>query len=184
MLNNHTTMKRYGFPICAIMVSLLLLSGCDTPEEEVFHDLRALSDRVQTEASTFDADDWEDVMEEFDDIHYDIQYCDFTDEQWKEIGYMEGRLSVVIAKEATKALLDEYSILVKKVSKYSRGYAEGVQDAIHEDITDEDVRGVTSTVRDVYDDVESDWSDFDIDKTESDFERIGKIAEDAWNKND
>ena len=171
------------FAVCAIIMSVIVFASCDTPEEEVFNNLKDLSERIETNASNFDADDWADAMEELDDIHYDLQYCDFTDEQWREIGYMEGRLTVIIAKEATKALLMEYTNLVKKISKYSRGFSEGVQDGIHEDITDQDIEDIVSTVRESYDSINSDWEDFDVSKNDDDFDRFSRAAERAWDKN-
>lgn len=175
-------MKKFSTLFVYLIMCGMLFTSCDTPEEKVYSDLKDLYSRIESDASSFDADDWEDVMEEFDDIHYDIQYCDFTDEQWREIGYMDGRLTVVIAKEATKALLNEYAVLVKKISKYSRGYAEGVQDGIHEDITDKDVEEINSTIKDVYDEVENDWNDFDVDKNNADFERFKNVSERVWNE--
>ena len=171
-------MKKLFFALMAC----LLLASCETPEEEVYSDLKSLSERIENNAATFDADDWADAMEDLADIHYDLQYCHFSDQQMEEIGYMEGRLTVIVAKEATKALLLEYTSLVKKISKYSKGFAKGVQDGIHEDITDQDVEEIVSTVREIYDTVESDWQDFDVEKNNQDFDRIGKAAQRAWDK--
>ena len=168
--------------LCSVICGVILFAACKTPEEKVYKDLKKLSDRIEAKAANFDADDWADAMEELDNIHYDLQFCDFNDQQWREIGYMEGRLTVIVSKEASKALLKEYTDLVKKISKYSRGFAEGVQDGIHENITEEEVEKAASDVRDTYESVKSDWEDFDPSKNDEDFERFEDAAERAWNR--
>ena len=84
--------------LSALFISLLALSSCQSREEKVISKLDSLSERIEKDGSIFDADDWEEAIEDFADIHEEMQDCQFTKEQLRELGKKEGKVSAILAK--------------------------------------------------------------------------------------
>ena len=78
------------FIITALVTSALSLTSCKSREEKVINKLDNLSERIERNGSKFDAEDWEEAIEDFADIHEEMQDCEFTKEQLRELGKKEG----------------------------------------------------------------------------------------------
>ena len=88
--------------IAVSMVMLLSFTACESKEEKVIGRLNSLSERVEKGASNFDAEDWAEVFKNLEDIHADMETCEFTQDELREVGRADGRLMTVIAKEGAK----------------------------------------------------------------------------------
>ena len=115
-----------------ILLSLLLTS-CQSQEESVITRIEKLSVRIDKEGKNFTTEDWEDALDDLAEIHEDIQDCDFTTEQLKELGKVEGRLSAIIAKEASKAVGHSLSDIIKNFGSFASGFKEGLEENVSEE---------------------------------------------------
>lgn len=115
-----------------ILISLLF-SSCQSQEESVITRMEKLSVRIDKEGKNFTTEDWEDALDDLTEIHEDIQDCEFTTEQLKELGKVEGRLSAIIAKEASKAVGHSLSDIIKNFGSFASGFKEGLEENVSEE---------------------------------------------------
>lgn len=106
-----------------------MLVSCKTKEEDVIGKLDRLAERIDKNGSRFDADDWEEAIEELADIHEEMEDCDFTREQLLEFGRKEGQLTVILAKEGSKALGNAFFDFIGNFGAFTRGFVEGAESA-------------------------------------------------------
>lgn len=137
------------------VAAISLLSSCQSYEDRVITKLNHLSERIDEDGKNFDADDWEEAMEELADIHEEMAECDFTLEQLKEVGRADGRLSAIIAKEGAKTLGKGFLDAIKGISSYAKGFQEGAE----ENINDEDFNDVVNEFNDAVKSVKEEWKE-------------------------
>ncbi len=133
------------------VAAISLLSSCQSYEDRVITKLNHLSERIDEDGKNFDADDWEEAMEELADIHEEMAECDFTLEQLKEVGRADGRLSAIIAKEGAKTLGKGFLDAIKGISSYAKGFQEGAESNISEKDVEDVVKEIGSTLKSVED---------------------------------
>lgn len=121
------------FIITALVTSALCLTSCKSREEKVINKLDNLSERIERNGSKFDAEDWEEAIEDFADIHEEMQDCEFTKEQLRELGKKEGKVSAIIAKEGSKALGREFKNFLGNFGAFAKGFKEGAEENVNED---------------------------------------------------
>ena len=119
--------------LSALFICLLVLSSCQSREEKVISKLDSLSERIEKDGSIFDADDWEEAIEDFADIHEEMQDCEFTKEQLRELGKKEGKVSAILAKEGSKALGREFKNFLGNFGAFAKGFKEGAEENVNED---------------------------------------------------
>ena len=119
--------------LSALFICLLVLSSCQSREEKVISKLDSLSERIEKDGSIFDADDWEEAIEDFADIHEEMQDCEFTNEQLRELGKKEGKVSAILAKEGSKALGREFKNFLGNFGAFANGFKEGTEENVNED---------------------------------------------------
>ena len=90
---------KYLLGLCLLA---FIMSSCQSKEERVIKSLESLCMQVEQRADQFTEKDWENVITKFEKIHSDALDCDFTEEQLKEFGRYEGKLSAAIAKESCR----------------------------------------------------------------------------------
>ena len=149
---NTMNLRTIGITVFVIMV-LCVLSSCQTYEEKTISKLTNLSERIEKEGKNFDADDWEEAIEELADIHENMVDCEFTKEQLKEVGRTYGRLSAIITKESAKAFGDGISDAVSRLSSFAKGYTEGVV----ENLNEEDINDVEDQIMSTLKEIEDVW---------------------------
>lgn len=121
------------FIITALVTSALCLTSCKSREEKVINKLDNLSERIERNGSKFDAEDWEEAIEDFADIHEEMQDCEFTKEQLRELGKKEGKVSAIIAKEGSKALGREFKNFLGNFGAFAKGFKEGAEENVSEE---------------------------------------------------
>lgn len=122
-------MKRITIPLIISIVSLFGLSSCKPKEERVIDRINNLSEKIEKHGSSWDADDWADAMEELEDIHADIEDCDFTKEQLRKLGNVEGKLMGIIATEGAKSLKSTTEAFFEGAGSYIEGFKNGLQES-------------------------------------------------------
>lgn len=137
------------------VAAISLLSSCQSYEDRVITKLNHLSERIDEDGKNFDADDWEEAMEELADIHEEMAECDFTLEQLKEVGRADGRLTAIIAKEGAKALGRETSSFLRNFSSFAKGFQEGAK----ENFNEEDFNDVEKELKSTLKDIEDEWKE-------------------------
>lgn len=137
------------------VAAISLLSSCQSYEDRVITKLNHLSERIDEDGKNFDADDWEEAMEELADIHEEMSDCEFTPEQLKEVGRADGRLTAIIAKEGAKALGRETSSFLRKFSSFAKGFQESAQ----ENVNEEDFNDVEEELKSTLKDIEDEWKE-------------------------
>ncbi len=108
----------------AILFCLVFVS-CRPHEERVMDRLDNLSEKIQKQGAKWNADQWLDALEELEDIHYDMEDCEFTPEQFRALGRVEGRLTVIIMTEGAKKLGDGLVSFMDGAGAFMKGYKEG-----------------------------------------------------------
>ena len=141
--------------LSALFISLLALSSCQSREEKVISKLDSLSERIEKDGSNFDADDWEEAIEDFADIHKEMQDCEFTKEQLRELGKKEGKVSAILAKEGSKALGREFKNFLGNFGAFAKGFKEGAE----ENVSEEDFNDVEEELKSTLKDIEDEWKE-------------------------
>ena len=122
-------MKKSIITIVVTIVSICVLSSCKPKEERVIDRINNLSEKIEKHGSSWDADDWADALEELEDIHADIEECDFSKEQLRKLGNVEGKLMGIIAIEGAKSLKSTTESFFEGAGSYLKGFKNGLQDS-------------------------------------------------------
>ena len=86
-----------------------------------------LAEKVQKNGAKWDAAQWADALEELEDIHYDMEDCEFTPQQLRALGRVEGKLTVIIMTEGSKKLGEELVSFMEGAGAFMKGYQEGTE---------------------------------------------------------
>ena len=123
---------------------VLSLSSCKSREEKVISQLDNLAERIEKNGKDFDADDWAEALEDLEEIHENMEDCDFTKKELRVLGRKEGKLFAIITKEGAKALGKGAANFLGEFGAFAKGFKEGAEDnlsekdlkEVEEDITD------------------------------------------------
>lgn len=134
-------MKTRTLSIIALVGCLLFLTtSCQSDEKRTIKDLKKLATKVEKNHSKYDADDWADALEDYEEIHEDMKYCDFTNEQLREIGRIDGKLAMILTREYSKALGKGLNNLIGGATAFTQGLVEGMgEEGLGDDYEDVDL---------------------------------------------
>ena len=107
--------------LTVVMPGLLSLSSCKSREEKTIDRLENLSERVEENGDKFDVEEWNGIMKELEDISDDIDDCNFTSNQRKEVGRLQTRFYKSVLKNSPK-------IFSGALSTIGSGLKEGLMD--------------------------------------------------------
>ena len=131
----------------------LSFTSCKTSEEAVISRLEKLTERIDKNGAKFDSDDWLQAFRDLEDIHKDMESCDFSSEQLKQVARADGKISAVVAKEGAKALGKEASSFMKEFGSIAKEFQEGFQEIFNE----ENMKEIEDEFENVLKDIENDW---------------------------
>ena len=120
-------MKKKIFIIFETLFITFIMCSCKPHEERVMNRLDKLAEKVQKNGTKWDVDQWADALEELEDIHYDMEDCEFTPQQLRALGRVEGKLTVIIMTEGAKKLGKELVPFLEGAGAFMKGYSEGVE---------------------------------------------------------
>lgn len=115
-------------------MTLTVLTSCKTREARAMDRLNSLSEKIEKYGANWDADQWADALEEIQDIHYDLEDCEWTEEQAEAMGRVEGRLMAVIINEGAKAAKKSVKDYVSTAAAFMRGFEDGANEYKEENI--------------------------------------------------
>lgn len=109
------------------VVATGLLSSCATKERAI-NRLEKFSYELRDHSQYYTVDEWKEAAEKFVDIRKDISKheMDYTAEQKKKIGVLEGKCAGYMAKGAKEGLFDK----IKGVGNEINGILQGILNAV------------------------------------------------------
>ncbi len=145
--------KKLILTIAFFTTIFLSFTSCKTSEEAVISRLEKLTERIDKNGAKFDSDDWLQAFRDLEDIHKDMENCDFSSEQLKQVARADGKISAVVAKEGAKALGKEASSFMKEFGSIAKEFQEGFQEIFNE----ENMKEIEDEFENVLKDIENDW---------------------------
>lgn len=125
-------MKTKLLSFFSILFIALTLTSCQTREERVISKMETLSERIEKNADTFDSEDWEAVFKEYAQLQEQAAKCEFSEEQYKELGRIEAKLTAALASERAKNFGRDFGNLLNSGKEFVDGFLEGLSDAVGE----------------------------------------------------
>lgn len=132
---------------------LLAMASCQSSEDRAISKLNRLAENIDKHGRDFTLEDWYEAMDDLADIHEDMSDCDFSKEQLKEIGRMDGRLSVIISREGAKVLGKEATNFLDRINSFAVGFKEGAEVEYDED----DFKQIEEDFNNELDSIAKDW---------------------------
>ena len=124
-------MKKKTITILGIFIfALFLFSSCQTKEERVINKFKDLAERVDKNSDTFSDQDWEEVLAEYEALNDEAMDCEFTNEQLREFGRVDGLLTGVITREGSKKLGRDFGRYLNEGKQVMKGFLEGFSEGI------------------------------------------------------
>jgi hypothetical protein len=124
-------MKKKSITILGIFIfAMFLFSSCQTKEERVINKFKDLAERVDKNSDTFSDQDWEEVLDEYEALNDEAMDCEFTNEQLREFGRVDGLLTGVITREGSKKLGRDLGRYINEGKQVMKGFLEGFSEGI------------------------------------------------------
>ena len=139
----------------SLLLAVIAFSSCQSHEDRVVSRIEKLSARIDSDGKNFTSEDWEEALEELEEIHDDMGDCEFTKEQLREVGCADGKLTIVITKQAAKAMGRDVGALMKSLGSYAKGFKEGAESEYDEN----EFNDIGKELEDGLKEVADDWND-------------------------
>ena len=119
--------KKLLFAILLAVVVTALMSSCATKEHAI-NRLEKFSYELRDHSAYYTVDEWKDAAEKFVDIRKDISKheMEYTPEQKKKIGVLEGKCAGYMAKGAKEGIFDK----IKGIGNEINGILQGILNAV------------------------------------------------------
>ena len=134
---------------------VLSLSSCKSREEKVISQLDNLAERIEKHGKDFDAEDWEEALEDLEEIHENMEDCDFSKKELRELGRKEGKLFAIITREGAKALGRGAANFLGEFGAFAKGFKEGAED----NISEKDLKEVEEDISDSFKSLEEEFKE-------------------------
>lgn len=112
------------------VASLMLLGSCASREERVINKINRLAERVEENSNKMDVEEITEIVEDLADIHEEMEDCDFTSEQLREIGKADGKIVAVLARGAASELGSKALKYLGGAASIASGALEGLNSNI------------------------------------------------------
>lgn len=119
-------MKHFLRALLVAFLTIVLFGSCKSKEERVLDQLQGMSERIEKKGDSMSSEDWEKLYKEYSDIHAKIvnEEYDFTDEQMRELGRVEGKLGKAFVKHSMSDFGKATEDFIKKGSEFLKGVLE------------------------------------------------------------
>ena len=121
-------MKTKVLSFLIILFTAYVLTSCQTKEERVISNMEKLAELIESDGESFNNEDWNDVFVEYEQLQEEATQCEFTQEQIKELGRVEGRLAAKLTKERAKNLGRDFKNLLESGKGFVEGFVEGLKE--------------------------------------------------------
>ena len=125
-------MKKNLFIAILLCVLTLSITACQSKEDKVLSDLESVYNRLNDSENFTDAD-WTELLTEYEVIHEEAQTCEFSYEQKKELGRIEGKILSKITERKTQGLGSEIGNLINSGGAIIGGFFEGLQEELEKE---------------------------------------------------
>lgn len=109
---------------------LMTMSSCQSKEERVISKMESLAERIEKNAETYDTEDWEAVLQEYQQLQTEAADCDFSSEQLRELGHVEGKLAATMTRESAKSFGRSIGDALQNSGQVIQGVLEGLSESI------------------------------------------------------
>ena len=123
-------MKAKVLSILMMLAIMLTLSSCQTKEERVISKMESLAERIDSDGESFEKEDWEAVLKEYQQLQTEAADCKFSSEQLQELGRVEGKLTAVITREGAKILGRSVGDFLQNGSQVLQGAFDGINESL------------------------------------------------------
>ena len=96
--------KKTLFAVIALMC-LLVLTACDR-KQRALDNLKEFVEKVEKDAPELTEEEWKNVNKEYDDLMAEIDKYDYSLEESKQIGELQGRLVAIKVKDTGKDAIE------------------------------------------------------------------------------
>ena len=125
-------MKKNLFIAILLCVLTLSITACQSKEDKVLSDLESVYNRLNDSENFTDAD-WTELLTEYEVIHEEAKTCEFSYEQKKELGRIEGKILSKITERKTQELGYEIGDLINNGGAIIGGFLEGLQEELEKE---------------------------------------------------
>lgn len=99
------------------------LVACN-PQQQAMEDLATFTARLEKESTEWSPAEWDDAMQQFDEITQSIERYKYTDEELQEIGRLEGRCFAYFAAYAASQLEDQTHAALQELQGAFEGFLD------------------------------------------------------------
>lgn len=115
-------MKRLSLIISVI--ACFILCSCKTHEGRVLDRINNLTEKVEKNYNKWDVQQWQDALDELEDINHDMQDCEFSTDQKKEVEKAQGRLTAIIMTKGVEVLGEELTEFINGPGAFMDGFQQ------------------------------------------------------------
>ena len=108
--------------LTVIMLGLFCLTSCQSKEERTISKLQQLSEQIEEDGANYDVEDWNGIMKKMESISEDIEDCDLTSQQMREVGRLQAKFYKAIMKNGSSL----FSGALSSFGSYAKGFKEGI----------------------------------------------------------
>lgn len=117
-------MNRKIFLIMTIVLGALMMVSCKSKEEKVIDSLKSITEKVEKEGGSWNSEQWDKAINEIEEINNYAQTCNFSSDQIREMGRLEGRLSGALIQAYSKAFASELGVYMEAAGAFLDGLDE------------------------------------------------------------
>lgn len=142
-------------PILLTIVFAIAMSSCQSREEKVISKIKSLTERIDKEGKKFTSEDWDNTFQKLQDINEEMEKCNFSQEEIRELGDIERRLTVIIMREGARSVGKGVSDYIRNAGAFLKGFENGSTNTMEEyeeefeDVNEE----IQSEIQDALDDI-------------------------------
>ena len=114
--------------VLTLCLFVVVLSSCQTKEEQLINKINRLADRVERNADSFSDEEWKKALADFKDLQEHATECHFNQQQLKDFAKAEGRLTAVFAKKGASRLGEELQDILDSGRDIVNGLLDGFRD--------------------------------------------------------
>ena len=179
--------KKALLTLTAVMLGLFCLTSCQSQEERTISKLEQLSERIEENGDKYDVEDWNGIMKEMESISDDIEDCDLTNQQMKEVGRLQAKFYKAVMKNGKKIFSSGLSKVFANFGAYAQGLKEGLQiDSLDENGLQEQFGELEDAFKDAMESFESELQNFDdgmskdLDSLSDDLDKLSDELNDLF----
>lgn len=114
-----------------LLLSAMLLFAfiaCNNPQSAI-NNLESLVERIEKNSDEYSEEDWEEISEEYDDIQKELEKHEYSEEQLKKIGRLQGKCMALMSKK----VFQNAGKAIDNFGKQMEGALEGFMDEMSEE---------------------------------------------------